>query len=159
MVSRALSATGVAMPMAGDVTRAAVAKMEDNVVTDPVVHVTNQANHPVCIARDPNWDDQVLLINGRPATRSLCLAPGTAANVGVRAGADAQPEENWMGIIFAEATNFHYGQVGMYQTTFGQHPDTNLLSVTDEHTSGTPAVRYSVANQTQWSMDMTFVDA
>ena len=128
-------------------------------MTDPVVHVTNQANHPVCIARDPNWDDQVLLINGRPASRSLCLTPGTAANVGVRLGTDTAPDEQLMGVIFANAKDFHYGQVGMYQTTIGQHPDTSLLSVTDEYTSGSPAVTYAVSNQTQWSMDMTFAAA
>ncbi|WP_206951556.1 hypothetical protein [Trinickia acidisoli] len=128
-------------------------------MTDPVVHVTNHASHKVCIAHDPNWDDQVLLVDGRAAKRTRCLAPGAQADVGIRLGADTEPEEYLIGVIFADGKDFDYGKAGAYQTTIGHHPDTGLLAVTDEHTIRAPSVQYSTGNQTQWSMDMTFVDS
>lgn len=128
-------------------------------MTDPVVRVTNHAARPVCIARDPNWDDQVLLIGGRPAKRTRCLDPGAKTSVGVRLGADTAPDEHLMGVVFADGKDFNYGKAGGFQTTIGQHPDTGLLTVTDGHTLGTPSVQYTIANETQWSMDMAFVDS
>ena len=128
-------------------------------MTDPVVRVANHASQQVCIARDPNWDDQVLLIDGRPANQTRCLAPGALAEVSVRLGENASPDENLMGVIFADGKDFNYGRAGGYQTTIGQHAETALMDVTDEHKIRTPAVQYSVANQTPWSMDMTFVDS
>ena len=128
-------------------------------MTDPVVHVANRASHPVCIARDPNWDDQQLLIGGRVATRARCLGPGAKTDIGVRLGTDTERDENLMGVIFADAKDFNAGGVGMRQITIGHHTDTGMLAVTDEFTVGTPSVQYSTTNQTQWSMDMTFVDS
>ena len=75
-------------------------------MTDPVVRVTNHAARPVCIARDPNWDDQVLLIGGRPAKRTRCLDPGAKTSVGVRLGADTAPDEHLMGVVFADGKDF-----------------------------------------------------
>ena len=128
-------------------------------MTDLVVHVTNRTSHPVCIARDPNWDDQVLLIGGRVAKRTRCLGPGAKTDIGVQLGTDRQRDENLMGVIFADAKDFNYGKVGMRQMTIGHHTDSGLLAVTDEFTVGTPSAQYSTTNQTQWSMDMTFVDS
>lgn len=126
---------------------------------NPVIHVANHATLPVCIARDPNWDDQVLLIGGRPSRQTRCLDPGANASIGIRLGADTEPEENLMGVIFADAKDVAHGNVGAYHSTIGHDPQTGLLAVTDEHIAGAPSTRYEVANQTQWSMDMTFVDA
>lgn len=128
-------------------------------MTDPIVRVTNHASTPVCIARDPNWDDQVLQIGGRASNRTRCLDPGADTSVGIRLGTDTEPDENLMGVIFADAKDFNRGETGVYQSTIGHHPATGLLTVTDEHVLGAPSTRYTLANQTQWSMDMTFVDA
>lgn len=128
-------------------------------MTHPVVHVSNRSSHEICIARDPNWDDQVLLVDGRSARYTLCLTPGTAAEVGIDVGDDSTPDANLMGVIFADGHQFDYGESGAYQTTIGHHEDSGLLAVTDESTIRRPAVQYAIANQTQWSMDMTFVDA
>lgn len=128
-------------------------------MTDPVVRVINHASQKVCIAGDPNWDDQALLVNGRTANRTRCFAPGTQAQVSIRLGADTTPDEQLMGVIFADGKDFDYGRAGAYQTTVGHHPDSGLIGVTNEHIIRTPAVQYSVGNQTQWSMDMTFTDS
>jgi len=128
-------------------------------MTDPVVRVTNLSNQEVCIAHDPNWDDQVLLIDGSAVTRTLCLAPGIDANVGIHMGRYTEPREHLMGVIFSDGKDFTYGHAGAYQTTIGHHRDTGLLAVTDDYEIRTPSVQYTVANQTQWSMDMTFVDS
>lgn len=128
-------------------------------MTDPVIHVANHATIPVCIARDPNWDDQVLLIGGRESKQTRCLAPGADTSFGVRIGADTEPDENLIGVIFADAKDVAYGKVGAYHSTIGHDPATGLLAVTDENIVGTPSTRYKIANETQWSMSMTFVDA
>jgi hypothetical protein len=133
--------------------------MESNVMTDPVVRVTNHSTQEVCIAHDPNWDDQVLLIDGSAVTRTLCLEPGVDADVSIRLGRNTAPEENLMGVIFSDGKDFTYGNSGAYQTTIGHHRDTGFLSVTDEYPIRTPSVQYAVSNQTEWSMDMTFVDS
>ena len=128
-------------------------------MTDPVVRVINHASHRVCIAGDPNWDDQALLIDGRAAKRLRCVEPDARAEVSIRLGGDTSPDEQLMGVIFADGKDFNYGPAGAYQTTIGHHPDTDLLNVTHEYTIRTPVVQYAVGSQTQWSMEMTFVDS
>lgn len=128
-------------------------------MTDPIIRVANHATIPVCIARDPNWDDQVLLMGGRASTRTRCLAPGADTSIGIRLGADRTPDENLMGVVFADTKDFDRGKAGGYQSTIGHHAETGLLAVTDEYVLGSPSTRYSVTNQTPWSMDMTFIDA
>ncbi|RDU95705.1 hypothetical protein DWV00_27745 [Trinickia dinghuensis] len=119
----------------------------------------------MCIARDPNWDDQVLLVGGRAAEKARCLRPGASTSFGIRLGADTEPDENLMGVIFGDGKVFGFGMkfdyenAGAYQSTLGHHPDTGLLAVTDETKLGTPSFKYSVTDQTQWSMKMTFEDA
>ncbi|MGN6669813.1 MAG: hypothetical protein ACTHKH_22995 [Trinickia sp.] len=128
-------------------------------MTDPILRVANHASYPVCIAHDPNWDDQVLVIGGRVGNRTRCLEPGTKTQIGILGGADTARDEHLMGVVFADAKDFESGKVGVRQATIGHHPDTGLLAVTDVHTFGTPSVGYTIANETQWSMDMTFVDS
>jgi hypothetical protein len=125
-------------------------------MTNPVVHVANRSNQEVCIAHDPNWDDQVLLIDGSASTDSLCLAPGIDADVSIDIGGDTAPEEHLMGVIFSDAVDFTYGRAGGYQTTIGHHPQTGLLGVTDDWRMRTPSIQYAVSDQTHWSMNMTF---
>ncbi|PMS19072.1 hypothetical protein C0Z18_14695 [Trinickia dabaoshanensis] len=127
-------------------------------MTDPVVRVTNHGSIPVCIAHDPNWDDQVLFINGRAAQQTRCLTTGTNAHLGIRLDGDQAPEENLMGVIFADAKDFDGGKAGFYQSTIGHDRETGLLSVTDEFKFGTPSLKYSITDQTNASLDLTFVD-
>ena len=127
-------------------------------MTDPVVHVANHATIPVCIARDPNWDDQVLHIGGSASNRTRCLAPGADTSIGIRMGANTQPNENLMGVIFADSKDFEHDKAGAYQATIGHHPVTGMLTVTDEFVIGAPSTQYAISDQTQWSMNMTFVD-
>lgn len=132
-------------------------------MTQPIVHVANHATIPVCIAHDPNWDDQVLAFGGRASSQTRCLAPGADTTVGVRTdvqtATDATRDENLIGVIFADSKDFESGKSGGYQSTIGHHAETGLLGVTDEHIFGSPSTRYAVTDQTQWSMSMTFVDA
>lgn len=132
-------------------------------MTQPIVHVANHATIPVCIARDPNWDDQVLVFGGRESRQTRCLAPGADTTVGVRADAetdiDMKRDENLIGVIFADSKDFESGKLGGYQSTIGHHGETGLLDVTDERIFGSPSTRYAVTDQTQWSMNMTFIDA
>lgn len=128
-------------------------------MTDPVVRVANHSTHPVCIARDPNWDDQVLLIDGSPAKHTLCLSPDTRAEIGIALGTDTDPDAYLMGVIFSDGRDFDYGDAAAYQTTIGQNPETGLLGITDQFTISAPSQHYAISNQTQWSMGMTFKDS
>ncbi|WP_162877941.1 hypothetical protein [Trinickia diaoshuihuensis] len=128
-------------------------------MTDPVVRVTNNASLPVCISHDPNWDDQVLFINDRRLKQTRCLSTGTRADVGMRLDGDTAPDENLMGVIFADAKDVETGKAGFYQATIGHHRNTGLLSVTDESSFGSPSLKYTVTGQTSSSLDLEFVDA
>jgi hypothetical protein len=128
-------------------------------MTDPVVRVTNHASLPVCIARDPNWDDQVLFVDGRVAKQTRCLDTGTKVDIGIRLDGDHTPDENLMGVLFADAKDVERGQAGFYQATIGHHRDTGMLSVTDESKFGAPSLKYEVTGQTSSSLDLTFVDS
>jgi hypothetical protein len=132
---------------------------ERKFMTNPVVHVANRSNQEVCIAHDPNWDEQVLRIDGSASAYTLCLEPGVDADVSIDVRGDTTPEAYLMGVIFSDGKDFTYGRSGAYQTTIGHHPNTGLLGVTDESTIRTPSVQYVVSNQTPWSMNMTFDNA
>ncbi|PMS27013.1 hypothetical protein C0Z19_04365 [Trinickia soli] len=133
--------------------------MEGSGMTNPVVHVSNLSSQAVCISHDPNWDDQELLVDGERSTYTTCIASGVDADVSVDAEGDDSPDEHLMGVIFSDGKDFEYGNAGGYQATIGHHADSGLLAVTDQYTMRSPSIQYSVDNQTQWSMDMTFVDA
>lgn len=127
-------------------------------MTNPIVRVTNLSTQAVCIEHDPNWDDQVLTIDGARMNQTLCLSPGVDANVSIDANGDTSTDPHLMGVIFSDGKDITYGNAGGYQTTIGQDADSGLLSVTDDFKLRSPSFQYSLGNQTQWSMDMTFVD-
>jgi hypothetical protein len=129
-------------------------------VSDPIVHVTNHSTRDLFIARDPNWDDQVLLLDGRRLNQAHRLGPDESANVSVPMGPNDRAEQEYlMGVIFADGTDYDYGSAGGYQLSIGQHAQTGLLDVTDEYTLRSPAVQYTMSDSTPWSVNMDFVDA
>jgi len=127
-------------------------------MTNPVITVNNNSSHDVYVDGDPNWDDQVLHINGKRVHSVYTLAQGLSIEVSVNW--EGPGDELMLGVIFADAAQYDYGSnVGFYQLSFGQAPATGNLDVTDSYINGEPQVQYSVADQTPWSMTMTFVDA
>jgi hypothetical protein len=128
-------------------------------VSDPIVHVTNHSTRDLFIARDPNWDDQVLLLDGRRLNRDHRLGPEESATVSVPMEPQDRGDEHMVGVIFADGTDYDYGSAGAYQMSIGQHPETGLLGVTDEYIIKRPALQYIATNQKPWSMDIEFVDA
>jgi hypothetical protein len=132
---------------------------EKRIVSDPVLYVTNHSTRDVFIAGDPNWDDQVLMVNGERTKGVQRLAPEQSATVSVQWGPHENGEEHMMGVIFADGRQYDYGPAGAYQMSIGQHAETGLLGVTDEHVIKRPAFEYATTNPTPWSMDVEFVDA
>lgn len=116
------------------------------------VTVRNNASRTVYIDRDPNWDDQVLTIDGKRQMEIYPLNPGASAVVGV----DWDATE--MGVIFATEANYDYDGSGFYQLTIGQD-DSGTLGITDGGPNGTPTVRYTLQDQQSLSMTMVFADA
>lgn len=126
-------------------------------MSNPVITVKNNATRDIFVDGDPNWDDQVLKIDGKPIESVYTLKQGTAIKVSVDwegAGSDLM-----MGVIFADAANYDYGNVGFYQLSIGQDPQSGNLDVTDGNSHGQALVRYTVEDQAPWSMTMAFVDA
>lgn len=117
------------------------------------VTVKNDSSHDIYIDKDPNWDDQVLTIDGAPQESIYVLAPGSSAVVGITA------DYNEMGVIFAGSKDYDYGPGSwMYQLSIGPDPDTGDQAVTDGEPSGSPTVEYRLEDQEPLSMTMIFVD-
>jgi hypothetical protein len=126
-------------------------------MSNPVVTVKNHSTHDIFIDGDPNWDDQVLLIDGKPTKKIYTLTQGSDVEVSVhwnQAGAELM-----MGVIFADAAQYDSGDVGFYQLSIGQETTSGNLGVTDGDAEGQPLVRFTVTDQEPWSMTMDFVDA
>ena len=49
----------------------------------PTVTVKNNASYDIFVSGDPNWDDQILLVNGEPIDRPYPLTPGSSIKVSV----------------------------------------------------------------------------
>ncbi|CAN7410395.1 hypothetical protein LJR230_002509 [Trinickia sp. LjRoot230] len=124
----------------------------------PVIRVTNGASRDIFIDRDPNWDDQVLTVNGKRLNGMHRLAPNKSAEVSVPSGSYDAADENMMGVIFAEGRRYEYGPAGGYQTTIGQSAETGLLNVTSESTLRQPVICYAISHETPTSMTMYFAD-
>jgi hypothetical protein len=128
-------------------------------VNDPVLHLTNHSTRDVFIARDPNWDDQVLLLDGQRLRSARRLRPDESATLSLPMPPGGRASEEMMGVIFADGPNYNYGSAGAYQMSIGQQPETSLLAVTDEYRIKRPAIEYLATRQQAWSMDIEFVDA
>jgi hypothetical protein len=128
-------------------------------VSDPVLHVTNHSTREIFIDRDPNWDDQILLLDGRRLNRAHCLGPEQSATVSLPKGGESEGNEHMMGVIVADGRDYDYGSAGAFQMSIGQNPETRLLAVTDEYTIKRPAIQYAATGQQAWSMNIEFIDA
>ncbi|POA99386.1 hypothetical protein C2134_06940 [Chromobacterium sinusclupearum] len=124
-------------------------------MSHPVVTVKNHSSRHVYIEGDPNWDDQVLLLNNQPLPKLYSLAPDKSIQLSVDWSGPGN--EYMMGVIFADGPDYDYGGDGFYQLTIGQSNDSGLLGVTDG--DGHAKVSYSVGQQTAWGMVMDFADS
>lgn len=114
------------------------------------VTVKNDTSQELYIDGDPNWDDQVLTIDGTPQEQGYGLAAGSSAVAGITA------DFNVMGVIFSTTENYD-SDGNFYQLSIGPTDEGNL-SVTDGGANGTPTVNYTLADQAPMSMTMTFID-
>ena len=128
-------------------------------MSDGIVHVSNQSSRDIFICGDPNWDDQILILNGRPKARPYRLPPGRSAELFVPAEDNGEIDSHALGVIVADGKDFDYGSSGAYQATIGRQQETGWLGVTDESVLNAPAVRYSTTSEGSLSMKMEFVDA
>jgi len=126
-------------------------------MSDPVVTVNNQSTHAIYVDGDPNWDDQILKIDGKRSHGVYTLASGATITVSV--AWEGPGDDMMMGVIMADAANYDAGGVGFYQITFGQDPESGNLGVTDCYVNAQPQVSYVLQNQAPWSVTMTFTDS
>ncbi|UTH73435.1 hypothetical protein [Chromobacterium sp. IIBBL 290-4] len=123
-------------------------------MSNPVVTIKNHASRSVFIEGDPNWDDQVLLMNQQPLAQMAELKPDQSVQLSVEWNGPAN--EYMMGVIFADGPDYDYGGDGFYQLTLGQQAESGLLDVTEG--AGEAKVGYTVTLQTPWTMTMDFAD-
>jgi hypothetical protein len=117
-------------------------------MADLVLTVKNDSSHVLFISGDPNWDDQVLTIDGTPQDQPFTLSVGSSASV--TAGYTE------MGVMFSTVPDYDSGPA--YQLSIGPDPDTGNASVTDGNSWGPPPMKYTLSDQTPLSATMTFVD-
>ncbi len=115
------------------------------------VTVKNESDETMYIDRDPNWDDQVLTIDGKPQMEIYPLNPEAKAVVGVEGGGTE------MGVIFATSKGYDDDGSGFYQLTIGVD-DSGTVGITDGGANGQPAVSYTLEDRRASSMTMLFVD-
>jgi hypothetical protein len=122
-------------------------------MSKPVVTVKNNASRDISVEGDPNWDDQQLLINDQVITRAYTLTKGATITVSVNW--EDPGDELMIGVIFSAI-----GGDGSYQLSVGQEPETGNLGVTDgDPGDGELDIKYTLSDQTPWSMKMDFTDA
>jgi hypothetical protein len=131
--------------------------MECNLMTQPVVHVVNASAHALFIDHDPNWDDQILVVDGQPVDSIFHLPAGACAVLTVAADTSAAKDANLIGVIFSDGKHYDYGSAGSYQATIGHGAD-GLLGVTDQAIHRQPRIGYVLEAQTDWSMTLRFAD-
>ena len=122
--------------------------------------IQNNASAGLYLSADPNWDGQILFVNGkRMHGGSFLIEPGLSATASV-GWDDSPPAEYMMGIIISEDENPDYGKGGSFQLTIGLDPSTKKMAVTDPepYTSGSPKESYIVTAQTEWSLTLVFSD-
>ena len=127
-------------------------------MSDAIVRIGNGSSRDIFIQGDPNWDDQILILNGRPKAKPFRLPPGHSAELFVPAEDNGEIDAYALGVIVADGRDVDYGSAGAYQTTIGRQQETGWLGVTDESVLNAPSVRYSTASEGPLSMKMEFVD-
>jgi hypothetical protein len=127
-------------------------------MSDAIVRIGNESSRDIFISGDPNWDDQILILNGRPKAQPFRLPPGHSAELFVPAEDNGEIGAHALGVIVADGRDVDYGSAGGYQTTIGRQQETGWLGITDESVLNAPAVRYSTTREGPLSMKMDFVD-
>ncbi len=125
-------------------------------VSNPTVTVKNNSSRPLFIAKDPNWDDMVLKVDGKDQDKSYTLTKGGACTVSV--AWEGAGDEEMLGVMISEAANYDGKNVGGYELSLGQDSQTGNLNVTDSSEMGNPHVRFSVGDATPWAATLTFQD-
>ena len=116
--------------------------------SESAVLCINATSKNLKVDYDPNWDDQQLTINCKLNTS--CECPPAQA---VKSSVDFQDEGNdyALGIMFSLSNS------NGYQMTVGQGSD-GLMGITESDTWGPTTFKYTIINQTAWTITLLFED-
>ena len=121
----------------------------------------NQSKDVVFISDDPNWDDQILIVNGEElGGGTYPLAPGDSADITTNLIQEAPDEDGIeLGVIFADNDNYDIEGRG-YQEWVGQDPDTGLMSLrhAGDAEMGHPRFELKVLSQSRSTLQLSFLD-
>lgn len=123
-------------------------------MSNPVLVVESKTAKDIYVSGDPNWDDQVLIINGSTDVGYGRVTEGTPATVSVDWG-ENPPDELMMGVIISEQK---YGNESAYQLSIGVDPDSGKMGVAEPYSYGDPTIQYTARDQTSTSVTLVFTD-
>ncbi|MDR0225093.1 MAG: hypothetical protein LBI66_01625 [Burkholderiaceae bacterium] len=132
---------------------------------NPKVTVNNSTSSDIFIASDPNWDDQILTIDGVKQntpfklTSSGIVVVSVTYDIGTQKSSVRGTDDRYeMGIIFSASKDFDTDPDG-YQLVIGKN-GAGKLDVTDGGPEeATPSFNYRISDQNPESMLMTFISA
>jgi hypothetical protein len=127
----------------------------------------NQSNNVVYIADDPNWDDQILIVNGNELSgKSYPLEPGQSANITSNLVEEAHGRDDMddlegggiLGVIFSDRPDIDADGGGFYQEAIGIDRKTGNMSMVDpaDAQSGEPHFTLQVASQSPTVLHLDF---
>jgi len=123
-------------------------------MTNPVMVVKSKTAKKVYVSGDPNWDDQVLILNGSTDESYALVQEGHPVTASVDWGTNP-PDALMMGVLISEQK---HGDQSAYQLTIGVNPDTGKMDVTEPYSYGDPGFKYSITDRTETTVTLLLTD-
>lgn len=120
---------------------------------NPILVVQSKTAKNVYVSGDPNWDDQVLILNGSTDEGYALATEGSPVTASV--DWSYPPDRLMMGVLISEQK---YGDQSAYQLTIGVNPDTGKMDVTEPDSYGDPGIQYSITERTEDTVTLLFTE-
>ena len=123
-------------------------------MANPVLVVKSDTEIPLYVSGDPNWDDQVLILNGSTDQGYAEASEGSPVTASVEW--NFPPDSLMMGVYVSQG---ELNSQDFYSLSIGVDPDSGLMGVTDSVLFGSPTVTYAITGQTEDTVTLTFTDS
>lgn len=120
---------------------------------NPVLIVQSETSKDIYVSGDPNWDDQVLILNGSTDKGYALVTEDSPVTASVNW--EFPPDRLMMGVLISEQK---YGDESAYQLTIGVNPDTGKMDVTEPGSYGDPSIQYSITKRTEDTVTLLFTN-
>jgi len=117
----------------------------------------NATSGDLLIDGDPNWDDQVLRVDGKIIESAYTSPAGEAVAADVRGWPEDSQDPLMMGIWYVGPDNNHENR-NNFMMSIGRSKE-GLMDITEVYALDPMTIKYSVVVQTKWVLVLKFVDA